>query len=527
MTKAVILARVSTLKQEKEGLSLKDIQLPELRDYAVKRDFEVVKEFVFSESADYKIRKRFNEMIDFVKASDDIKVIISYRVDRITRNYRDAVKIDELRLDYGKEIHFVYDHLIITNKTVGRDMQDWDLKVFLAKQFLNRLKEDAINTAKFKLSKNEWPGKAPYGYTNYTRENGSKWIKVVSSEAKIVEKMFEWYSTGAYSMNLIRTELKKVFNVEFSKGRVDHILKNPFYCGTMLYDEQEYLHNYDRIITPGLFDKVQNIKAGYNKKRGYKLAGLPFLYRGLIKCADCGCQITPERKIKKSGKTYHYYHCTQYHGKHGAEWLTEDNLTKQFARMFEKLQIPDCVVDDIVVTLRNSHKDKSEFHKSLLGRYQADYQKYETRIEKMYEDKLDGSITESYYEKKRKEYRTKQKEIEAKTSKLRFADEEYYLTSEYLLKLASKAGKLFESSEDHEKRLLLKVALQNLELKDKKVRYVWKKPFDEIANYASRQAWLLGLDLNQEPSAYTKPTCFQMAWTISSPPFFKKGGVGR
>jgi len=105
--KAVILARVSTLKQEKEGLSLKDIQLPELRDYAVKKDFEVVKEFVFSESADYKIRKRFNEMIDFVKANDDIKVIISYRVDRITRNYRDAVKIDELRLDYGKEIHYM------------------------------------------------------------------------------------------------------------------------------------------------------------------------------------------------------------------------------------------------------------------------------------------------------------------------------------------------------------------------------------------------------------------------------------
>ncbi|MCL4339447.1 recombinase family protein [Patescibacteria group bacterium] len=85
--KAVILTRVSTLKQEKEGLSLKDIQLPELGDYATKRDFEVVKEFVFSESADYKIRKKFNTMIDFVKGNEDIKAIISYRVDRITRNY--------------------------------------------------------------------------------------------------------------------------------------------------------------------------------------------------------------------------------------------------------------------------------------------------------------------------------------------------------------------------------------------------------------------------------------------------------
>jgi hypothetical protein len=75
-------------------------------------------------------------------------------------------------------------------------------------------------------------------------------------------------------------------------------------------------------------------------------------------------------------------------------------------------------------------------------------------------------------------------------NKLHFADEEYYLTSEYLLKLASNAGKLFESSEVHERRLLLKLALQNLELKDKKVRFDWINPFDKIANLASRQAWL-------------------------------------
>ena len=58
MKKAVILARVSTLRQEKEGLSLQDIQLPILRDYAKDNDLEVVREFVFSESADRKIRTK-------------------------------------------------------------------------------------------------------------------------------------------------------------------------------------------------------------------------------------------------------------------------------------------------------------------------------------------------------------------------------------------------------------------------------------------------------------------------------------
>ena len=85
----------------------------------------------------------------------------------------------------------------------------------------------------------------------------------------------------------------------------------------------------------------------------------------------------------------------------------------------------------------------------------------------------------------------KQKDIERKTAKLRITDKDYYITAEYLLKLASKASQLFESSEPTEKRLLLKMTLQNPTLKGKKVRYNWIKPFDQVVNYASRSAWLL------------------------------------
>lgn len=40
------------------------------------------------------------------------------------------------------------------------------------------------------------------------------------------------------------------------------------------------------------------------------------------------------------------------------------------------------------------------------------------------------------------------------------------------------------------------MALQNLELKGKKARYDWIKPFDKIAFYASRQAWLENRNVN-------------------------------
>ncbi len=171
-------------------------------------------------------------------------------------------------------------------------------------------------------------------------------------------------------------------------------------------------------------------------------------------------------------------------------WLTEDDLTKQFSALIAQLKMPKNEVEGIVTTLKSSHKDKSEFHNSLLNSYQSEHRKLENRIEKAWEDKIDGSITQSFYEEKRKEYRDKQKVLNSKMGKLQVADEEYYLNSEYLLKIALHAKELFESSEAQEKRLLLKMTLQNLRLEGKIVRYDWIKPFGKIAYYASRLDWL-------------------------------------
>lgn len=213
----------------------------------------------------------------------------------------------------------------------------------------------------------------------------------------------------------------------------------------------------------------------------------------------CGCLITPERKIKKNGKTYHYYHCTQYKGKHNAQYVNEEELTNQFSSIFSKLTIPKEIAEDIIEILKNNHKQKIAFFKDLLNRYQEEYQRYEIAIEKAYDDYLLGSITKEKYEEKRKEFRLKQEAIKEKMNKLHFGDEEYYLTSEYLLKLVANASKIFESSKAEEKRQLLKLTLSNLRLEGKKVLYDWLNPFDKIAELSSRQLWLPRQVSNLEP----------------------------
>ena len=46
--KAVILARVSTIRQEKEGLSIQEIQLPRLRTYCEEKGWKLI-ESLFSQ----------------------------------------------------------------------------------------------------------------------------------------------------------------------------------------------------------------------------------------------------------------------------------------------------------------------------------------------------------------------------------------------------------------------------------------------------------------------------------------------
>ncbi len=81
-----------------------------------------------------------------------------------------------------------------------------------------------------------------------------------------------------------------------------------------------------------------------------------------------------------------------------------------------------------------------------------------------------------------------------------FADEEYYVTSEYLLQLANRAYDLFMSSETEEKRQLLKLTLQNLKLEGKKIEFELVKPFDKVFACTSSQSWLPDVDSNHEPS---------------------------
>ena len=84
------------------------------------------------------------------------------------------------------------------------------------------------------------------------------------------------------------------------------------------------------------------------------------------------------------------------------------------------------------------------------------------------------------FNKKLKEYKEKQAELEAKMQSYTDADENYYLTANMTLKMAKIAYEVFQSSELEEKRQILNFSLQNLKLQDKNLSFELKTPFDTV-----------------------------------------------
>ena len=150
---------------------------------------------------------------------------------------------------------------------------------------------------------------------------------------------------------------------------------------------------------------MQDVKNGYKKKK-FKYAGKPYIYRGLIRCAQCGLAITPEKH-----KGHVYYHCTQYNGKHGAKWLREEEITEQLGTVFKNLKMPQEFLEQTVETLRELHKNKIDFHDKHFDTLHREHKKLTKMIDNLYMDKLQGSITASEYERYYKKLRDKLTDI--------------------------------------------------------------------------------------------------------------------
>jgi site-specific DNA recombinase len=478
--KAILIARVSTDDQA-DALGG---QIYKLEDYAHKHelDFKLIQ---IKESAYKGDRVEFNKVISRVQDMTEKVALVFDKVDRYSRDVSSPeVRILNSLCRQGKiELHFVSDYLVLTENSSANQWFMLSLNTSTSQLYSNQISDNVKRRQDQMLRDGIWTGKAPRGYRNTLKDN-KKWIEVDPLEALAVKDAYESYSSGMLTLKGIKDLWAEKYNITTSVSHIDRVLKNPFYYGFMQVKGQLYNHNYEHLVSKEVFDRCEDIRTGFKSKPN-SVGGLPFVYKGLIKCAYCGCMITFETKKQH----YTYGHCSQYKGKHGAKYLSEQTFTDQYEGLLKSIMVPDVIMEKIL-TLINEDRIKqnaeSANKRSLLN---SEIAKYEKRIDRLYEDSIDGKIDEDFYIRKSKDYKDSIDKLKTELSTFELSDNNRLETVSHLLEVAKNAHKIFVESDYLGKRKILKKVLSNSLLDGDRLLLELKKPYDTMAFSNNNSTW--------------------------------------
>ena len=190
---AVSYTRVSSKEQEL-GYSI-DAQANLFRAYAA--DLNVtLHEFSDAETAKTVGRSGFAAMVEFLRKHPSCRTLLVEKTDRLYRNLKDQVTIDELNL----ELHLVKENSVLTPASRPAEKFMHGINVLMAKQYIDNLSEEVKKGLRTKATQNLWPSFAPLGYRNTTRSDGKGVIVPDPEFGPIVTKIFEWFATGEHSL---------------------------------------------------------------------------------------------------------------------------------------------------------------------------------------------------------------------------------------------------------------------------------------------------------------------------------------
>lgn len=346
--KYCLYARKSSESDERQAMSI-DSQLAEMRALAENDGLNVVCELQESYSAkDSGKRPVYNKMLKGL-ANDEYNAVLTWAPDRLSRNAGDLGAVVDL-MDQGKLLH-----IRTYSQTFTNNPNEKFLLMILCSQAKLENDNKSINVKRGIKTKCEmgWrPGVAPLGYMNRAF-GGINDIVLDPERADLIREAFHKAGYERWSGRRIKAWLDEQgltnrSGKQISVSQVLVILTTPFYYGRFQYPQAPDAPWYDGahkpLISKELFDLVQQTR-GVNKGIWGSKA---FAFRGLLKCGQCGADITAQDKFKtlKNGnvKRFVYYNCTRRKDPNCKEkYINENNLCillQQFIEAnYKKLRI--------------------------------------------------------------------------------------------------------------------------------------------------------------------------------------------
>lgn len=489
---AIIFARVSTKEQE-PGASLK-AQREAMEDYCNKIGLPIVQKYKVIESSTNGKRVQFNEMLDFVRKQKRKTAIVVHCIDRFQRRFNECVEVESLLLDDKTDLHFCKEGLILTKNSPSSDIMRWDMGILSGKMYVANLRDNVNRGMNYNWSIGKYQTKAPVGYLNVNKD-----IIIDEERAPLVKKMFEMYATGRHSIKSLHKFAEEMHlcsahtktNKPLGRETIYAMLKNPFYYGEMVIRGEKMPHMYEPLIQKTLYDKVQALLSG-NKihTKAQEYAKIPFIFRGLVKCANCGSTISSESHKKKSGKEYTYLRCAHTKGNCHQGLVKETLLLQQLDdEIFSKISLNSKILEPLKKCVQKKLLEESEANAVMKRQITNELNRLEDRETVVKEAFYNRDITRDEWLQEKANIAARREELQKTAEKYSDISKEIQSTVNDVLDIATSASQIMKTANPIQQNKLLSLILEECYLDGHRLIYKLQKPFDKLVNLKSASSW--------------------------------------
>ncbi len=409
-------------------------------------------------------RPAFQQLIEDIR-NGEISTLITKDLSRLGRNY----------LETGTYIEVFFPNHNVRYIAVNDGVDSIDNTQMDITPFRNIINEmyakDTSRKIKSALRTRRLQGKymavtAPFGYRK--DENDHNHLVIDEVTAPVVELIFSIAEEGVglhticnrlrkakvmkpsfYKKELFERYIDEEKMYDWDTAYISKILHDPVYAGNLIvaerptktmrskkrqyipFAEREVIYGtHEPIIEQNRWDNVQKILQSRPPVIGESSSGYDNIFRGIIKCADCGSAMLAkvEQKRKRSNvldKTF--YCCTKYR-KYGKEGCSSHNIE---ARTVHEVVLADiqkhaqqaltdrkAMVTDIAERLNLQLSADKEQQKKELRQCKQRVSEIENLYAKLYEDMTRELITEKRFQMLSARYDSEQEELSARIKEL-------------------------------------------------------------------------------------------------------------
>lgn len=493
--RARLICRVSSEKQ-RENYSIPQ-QERRGNEYAEQKMFRITAVRRMVESASKPGRKQWEEVLEEACNAPETHILIP-KVDRSLRNADDlAIIVNFPKRHPEKVLHFFDDGLVHDKNSNANVVFALMIQGAQATWEAARIAERTKGGMDEKARQGGWPNRAPFGYRNFTDPNAperrhAKSLVVVPDEATWVRRIYELAASAQHSLETIAQTIRRDGCKRLSRSQVAYVIRNALYAGFIEWPKDSgnlIPGRHEPIVS---WDLRKRAIAGLERHTKPQYGSREYRFKGLIRCARCGCAIVgdPKKKMTKQGeRVYHYYKCGRNspHRKCDAPkgYVTEEVIESQVLELLQGIQLTPELVTKTMEYLETAAQFDAAENVQRLGQLRASRSRILNRKENLLDLLADGKLSETDWAQKRARYDAEILDLDTAIKHLEQTEPASYMAlARRTLELTNACKSLYISMTDSKKRELLAALHSNLKLDGKNLAPAWRKPFDSLAKLA-------------------------------------------